>query len=66
MAKDAARHSLRLPAAQGGREPGSCGMANPGEASQPSSYEAKRKLLNRLGQNGKWPGLGGSELPQRR
>ena len=58
--------NLRLPAAYGGREPGSCGMVNPGEASINVVISVKRKLLIRLDQNGKWPSPWGSELPQRR
>jgi hypothetical protein len=41
---------LRLPAAQGGREPGSCGMVNLCEASINVVISVKRKLLIRLDQ----------------
>ena len=41
---------------QGGREPGWCGMVNPGEALLNVVMSNKRKLLNRLGQKGTWSG----------
>jgi hypothetical protein len=36
----------------GGREPGSCGKVNPGEALINVVIKAKRKMLNRLDQKG--------------
>ena len=39
---------------QEGREPGSCGLVNSGEALVNVVMSNKRKLLNRLGQNGTW------------
>ena len=41
---------------QGGRDPGWCGMVNPGEALVNVVMSNKRKLLSRLGQHGKWSG----------
>ena len=47
----------------GGREPGSCGLVNPGEALVNAVKHDKRKLLNRLGQKGTWSGPGATLSP---
>jgi hypothetical protein len=52
----------RLPAS-GGREPGSCGTVNPGEALLNVVMSDKRKMLTRLGQNGTWSGPGAIYSP---
>src|SRR5262245_16923540 len=41
---------------QGGREPGSGGQVNSREAALNAVSDDRRKMLTRLGQNGKWSG----------